>query len=357
MKNILVKYVFLSIILTFLFSCKTNNKHSANDQARLPLMVIAQEFNTFNFISELDSVQSFIINPDLKQVIKGKQGTKITFSKGCFGKIEGSIEIKLKEFYNIPSMILHGLTTQTTYGEALETDGMIYLRALNMKGDTLEIEEGKRIEIQMPTKSVKKEMELFYGEKVNNHVVWNLRDEKFINCDDNNQIIKNKSDEHDGLSEDTSFHPIKFAKPIIDEKIETKYLVNYIFNISEMPHSGYINIDAFIKGVGKKLLVQIDKKQEYITAYLVFDASNTFLKPILSTKDGYLTFYPSSQPSTLVVLSTKGDETYFGMKRITDEKDIIDTIVGPKLEPITRQELTNTLMEKFGKNLSSRPSL
>lgn len=356
------EYILSLLICFALFSCNSEsnqeNKSSIINEVEKDSTVVLSTFN----VGEERKVQTFEINASKKQEIKGAQGTIITFPVNCFGKEQGGIKIELIECYSIQDMLFNGLSTQTTDGELLESDGMIYLNALNEKGDTLEVKQGK-VKVQMPTEQRKKDIQIFKGVENNNGIAWNLSKGILLSESD---IISEKTKTENNSNEVENIPP-KIENPefnhqikpktekgqiIVSENISNKNLVNYTFQITKM---GWINCDRFIEGETQDLFVSIGEGQENVSLYLVLDKLNSNVmprNPKAVNKQFEFRNIPVKESFTLVALATKGDEIYFGMANHTTHGGTVNC---PELKSVTRQELTDLLMEKFGKNIWSRP--
>lgn len=350
-------YILPLLVGLVLFSCNSENEqengHTTQDKDTTSVLSV------YNAGAER-KVQTFEINTSKQQIIKGEQGTVVTFPPGCFGKIQGKVKIELIECYSIQDMMFNGLSTQTTDGKLLESDGMIYLNALNEKGDTLKIKHGK-VSVKMPTEQVKEEIQIFEGVEKYNAVTWNLSNEKTIinqqNVNhDTKTPIESETKEITYLSEKDSIlqtQPKTGQSQIgIDKKIKNEFLVNYVFNITKM---GWINCDRFIEGENKDLFVIVGEGQENVSLYLVLDKLNSNVMPRNpKAVNGKFEFrnIPVKESFTLVALATKGDKIYFGMANHATNDGTVNC---PELKPVTRQELTDLLMKKFGKDIWSRP--
>lgn len=348
MNNYLHKVIFAFAVYLALFSCnledKTNNEQQTTGKAYKDTTVVLTRYKL------QQNVQTFEINTKKQQTIRGKQGTEVTFPLDCFNKVKGKVKIELIECYSIQDMILNGLSTETTDGKLLESDGMIYLNALNEIGDTLEIKQGK-IKVQMPTEDRKTGIQIFEGVGNSKAVTWNLSRSVLISQNNKSSTPNNEGELYaDG---DDFLHQAQFKKEdsqiIIDKQIKNEFLINYVFSISKM---GWINCDRYIEGETSPLIVNVPKESIGASYYLVLKNYNSSVPP-RSTKNGTLSFMiPVNEPYTIVALSSKGDDIYFNMMDYTGEKSEVDF---SELESVARQELTDLLLEKFGKDIWSRP--
>lgn len=355
MKNYLYKSIFAFVVCLALFACNSESKQKSGQQATREA-----EKDTVDVLTAYNSklgqkVQTFEIITSKQQTIKGKQGTVVTFPVDCFGKMQGKVKIELIECYSIQEMLLNGLSTQTTNGKLLESDGMIYLNALNEKGDTLKIKQGK-VKIQMPTEREKHGIRYFEGVENDNIIIWNLSNEKLKieNSLTNNNYTssqKSKNENPKIVLENDTIYQTKTGQSqiVIDKQIKNENLVNYVFSISKM---GWQNCDRFIEGETKQLIVNVPKESTGASYYLVLKNYNSSALP-KQTTDGKLSFIiPVNEPYTIVALSSKGKDIYFNMIDYTGGKSEVDF---SELKSVTRQELTDLLFKKFGKDIWSRP--
>lgn len=341
-------YIFFWVLI--LISCNPKSKTEKN----------VFNNNTFDEKFEIkNSVfkQSFSIKTGQQQKIVGEKGTIIIFSAKCFGEISGVVKIELIECYSIQDMIFNSLSTQTTDCKLLETDGMIYLSAISEKGDTLEIVNNKQVIVSIPSKHQKKSMQIFEGIEINNSISWKLTNEKFIVNNfsiNNNSSRPNVSINYESSAPKDSFFQPKIIKSQIhiDKQIKNENLVNYVFNITKL---GWINCDRFIEGETQDLFVNVKEEYKNIKLYLVFDELNSNVLPLWPEPvKGQIKFTNISLNSsfTLIGIATKGDKIYFGMDNYSTHKGIVDC---PELKAVTRQDLTDLLMKKFGKDIWHRP--
>ena len=349
-----VKYILPFIVYLALFSCKSENKQE-NKQIRQDKYT-SVALSSYNV--ETERKQIFEIETSKQQTITGEQGTVVTFPAQCFGKVQGTVKIELIECYSIQEMILNGLSTQTTDGKLLESDGMIYLNALNEKDDTLQIKQGK-IKLQMPTKKRKADIQIFDGSENGKTVRWNLTNEKLIIKNTSKQERNIESGNPEEIKYKDYNDSIAQTKPktgqsqiVVDKQIKSEFLVNYVFNISKM---GWINCDRFIEGENRDLFVSVGQGQENVSLYLLLDKLNSNVMPRNpKAVNGKFEFrnIPVKESFTLVALATKGDKIYFSMANHATNDGTVNC---PELKSVSRQELTDLLMKKFGKDIWSRP--
>ncbi len=130
--------------------------------------------------------QAFKIYPAKNNFIKGKNGTVIFFPANSLvdskkQTVYDSVDIVLKECYEISDMILENLSTMS-HGKQLETRGMIQILA-SQKGKPLYLQDNERIGVMFADTSDALNFGLFYGQQTpSNSVNW-------VN-DDNQDIFK-----------------------------------------------------------------------------------------------------------------------------------------------------------------------
>jgi hypothetical protein len=339
------------LFVIIFFSCSRENDVNIEDKnVNEKKEVENTVLSSFNLLQD---VQRFELNLNNHRTIIGKYGTVVTFPMGCFGKIQGKIKITLIECYSIHEMIFNGLSTQTSKGKLLETEGMIYLNALDSNGDELKIEKGE-VKIQMPTEQIKHDIKIFEGLEKGNQVYWNLSN---VNPISRRKIVLSKLNDdkiiYSSASEDTFLQENTIcSQSIIDKKIKNENLVNYVFSISKM---GWQNCDRFIEGETNELIVNVPKESIGASYYLVLKKYNSSALS-KQTTDGKLSFIiPINEPFTIVSLSSKGEgNIYFNMMDYTGGKYEVDF---SGLKFITRQELVDLLIKKFGKNIWNRPTV
>jgi len=122
--------------------------------------------------------QLFSIRTDRDTTIICKEGTMIQINANSFisentgNQISGTVQLKVKEYYNISDMIFANLTT-TSGGKILETGGMLNISATNNSENCI-LKPGSDIKIGFPYSGKKEDMALFYGDVTNDLIDWKL---------------------------------------------------------------------------------------------------------------------------------------------------------------------------------------
>jgi len=105
---------------------------------------------------------------------KTESGIQLSFPPNVFDcEEEDSVTLEVSEFTTLSQMVMAGLNTMS--GEKLlETNGMIYCKALNAAANEIKIKTGKEFKITFPngSKSAAKEFMLFEGKEKNGVVDW-----------------------------------------------------------------------------------------------------------------------------------------------------------------------------------------
>jgi hypothetical protein len=335
------KVIFIILAFGLFVSC---NQNEAKDSE--PLTEEASNPVEVDFYGAFESnSQFFNVRTDKKTEIKGEQGTIIVFPKGCFNTKEKEVKIELKECYSIPDMIKNNLSTITTKNEILESDGMIYVNATAPNGDTLDLV--KSIRIETVTRKKDSQMQIFDGKK-DRSIVWELSKSK---------IEEEKPIKTDIAKIEIEGDSIIKGKPIIEKSVIGKpenyrdYIYSFITD-----RLGWINADKYNKTKRTEIEITVADKNEPALYYLVFDNYVALLSGL--EKNGKIEFIggnqlPKNETGILIGLMRNPDESYnFASININTTQK---SHVFPKLKKVSKQELDKILLEKFGKDIWSRP--
>jgi hypothetical protein len=130
--------------------------------------VARQRDSTYNSLQAFcaqvaPALQVFRVRPERDTVLLGQQGTRLIVPKRAFDvpANSGPVELRLREFYSIPDIVLAGLGTRTGL-DLLETGGMLHLYAA-ADGRTVDMRPGMEITIQLPTQRQLPGMQLYEG--------------------------------------------------------------------------------------------------------------------------------------------------------------------------------------------------
>lgn len=338
-----IKYV---IILLLISSCveSVNKKNVINKK------ILKSTINEYNLKNT--NYENFYISNYKNNLIITKNGLKINIPKNCFGNLDSTRFVFL-DCFSIQNIIEQGVSTLDKDFKVLETDGMFYLIALSNNNDTLQPK--KDILIEMPNKTRKKNMKIFYGKRsINDIVFWDLTQ---INIENKKRRIEEENlNDEIILVADSNFGSTKISNEnstiVVSKNIKNVDLPNYIFNISKL---GWINCDRYLEGDTDDLIVNIQKVDKGASFYLVLINYNSVIPP-RNNVNGKIVFknIPSKEPYTLVAIGMKDEDTYFNM---VDYDNIKKEVNFPSLKKITKQELTDKLFGKFGKDIWNRPNV
>lgn len=331
------KAILIILAFGFFVSCNQNETKETK-----PLTEEVSNQTEIDYYGTFESnSQFFNVRTDKKIEIKGEQGTVIVFPKGCFNTTEKEVKIELKECYSIADMIKNNLSTITSKNEILESDGMIYVNATTPNGDTLNLV--KPIRIETVTRKKDSEMQIFHGKK-DRSIVWELSKSE----------IKAAKEENMDIGEEIKIEgdSIIKGKPIIGKPENYRdYVYSFITD-----RLGWINVDKYNKTKRTEIEITLADKNEPALYYLVFDNFSILLSGI--EKNGKIEFIggnqlPKNETGVLIGLMRNPDDTYnFASVNINTAQK---SHVFPKLKKINKQELDKILLEKFGKNIWSRP--
>ncbi|MGI4871315.1 MAG: hypothetical protein ACRYFX_09065 [Janthinobacterium lividum] len=118
------------------------------------------ELRAFMQASE-PAVQTFAVRPGRDTMLVAAQGTQLLLAADAWDVPAGSgpVEIKIQEFYQMPDIMLAGLTT-TSGSELLETGGMVRVEA-TANGQAARLRPGAAVHLRLPTKRRQPGMQLF----------------------------------------------------------------------------------------------------------------------------------------------------------------------------------------------------
>lgn len=286
--------------------------------------------NNSEIVTE-DTVQSFRLNYDKDQIIKGKHGTVIKFSANSFvysdnSLVKEEITIELIECYSLNDIIFNDLSSETTSGSLLVTGGMIELRA-NVKGKEVKLDNGSSCEVGFPTKLKDEGYYLFSGEKnVSTQCIYWLEEgaEKYENI----ELINNSFVIGDSIIPDLI---------IEDYKNSLDY---YLFDSYKL---GWMNCDKyspFLKSKNK-LKVILGKKDAKVR--MIFKNLKA-IKPGVNTKNGKKSEFfalPLGEEVTIFGFLEENGEYFLGKKDIVLTENMVTDLTFKK---VTKEELKSAVV-------------
>jgi|GEM_PF-6509282 len=204
--------------------------------------------------------QRFVINNLKDTLIRGKQGTYIFLPKGCFVPSNTKMNLVLKEVYELKGFIYNNLTTETTDGGILSSNGMIYL---DVESDTkVTINSKKPVKIKFPSTD-KKSSDLFLAVKdANGTIKWEATGNNTLPT--TKSLMPQRKKQEVKIASDTTYF---YEGSLLDlgnafcykgyDTIRTE--LEYPFSLRARNISGPVYIDLTINDVGQ--LEEVKLKQ------------------------------------------------------------------------------------------------
>ncbi len=330
-----MKYLALVICIPLFSACTQNESHEI-------------------FLEENEKPQSFTINANKDTTVVGAKGTILKFRANSFRtsydrKVDGQIQIELKEFYSKEDFIKNRLSTNTVDGRILISSGMISIQA---KSDTstLMLENDQPMTIMFPRMEDSRTANLFSGRReYDKEMRWSL-----LEPTSNDTIVlikKTRKNFNSGqvdiavmfeflIGQDTillssenknDFKSILSRVPMSDT-IGTKYQsINYNqlvdpfdYYVFETASLGYLNCDIFINEDLFPFLVRSDLRNS--TVAVVLDSLNSVLYPesFNKTNDSFVFLLPKNTPITVIAFMSDSKRHYFGtVKAKSDDNEIL----------------------------------
>lgn len=125
--------------------------------------------------------QWYSINQNRDTVLRGAEGSLIKIPAKSFATTDSILRISLTEYYQAADIAFANLSTISKSGQILETGGMLYLEAFDLKQNTIELQKGKKIELGFPRNGDKIDMHLFYGKQnEEKNQEWELASEPIV---------------------------------------------------------------------------------------------------------------------------------------------------------------------------------
>lgn len=203
------------------------------------------------------------INPTIEQTIVAKQGTKVRVPAHAFEVAEGAkVLLKITEVYRKSDMILQNLATVSN-GHALETGGMIKVEAF-ADGQPIQLKEGMALDVEVPTKEVEDEMQLFASEVAEDGSInWVqpqplARSTRYRAPSNLNWNISRKSDYFTVAVKEPK-NPSFMKKPVSVDSTGHYQLKSRLKELRETPYKNYKNYKT-VKGLFGKRKVKKSKR-------------------------------------------------------------------------------------------------
>lgn len=114
--------------------------------------------------------QTFTITPGRDTSVTCAGGTVLKFYAKTFKTTATTVRLEVQELLTVSDMVRAGVSTRSTDGRLLESDGMIYLNATEPAA--VGINPDFPVEIQLPTNARQADMALFKGVENNGTTEW-----------------------------------------------------------------------------------------------------------------------------------------------------------------------------------------
>ncbi len=270
--------------------------------------------------------QTFIINAQVENTLKGTGGTIVKIAPNSFvtadGElVKGDVEFEMKEMYGKSDMIFSNASTVSN-DVALVSGGEIYTGATK-NGEPLILATDKPMLIEVPAAAGSNEpMQLFNGQPDRNTVNWNLASPNSVT-------------------------------PVLNTNSPTGYSYNFSSN-----SMNWLNCDQFNRSLSPNTKVTVRLPRQYdstnTAVFIVFAGQNTVTKfdnynPYSFTNMNMSSFdtrwysVPTGSDVTIVAISEINGQFYSSMQRATlmqnHEADLV-------MSPTTLDEI-KTDMEKL----------
>lgn len=272
--------------------------------------------------------------------IEGEEGTRVfipanslEFKQG--GDANGKVHIELREFYKTSDIIKANLHTQSG-NRILETGGMIKLD-VTVDGHEVVIKENMSVDVIMPAKEYKDEMNVFYGDVNERNILdWREADEPSVSRAESST---------DSGSWDVTYHSMTKTtenrigrRESVTESDSTLVFTSdravgqpaYRLSIKN-DGFGYINCDRF-SDFRKRLSMSVELDNnigdslQNTAVLLVFEKIKSILPAGYDAQNNKFTFYsvPKNKKATLVAFRKTENGYFFEAKgiRISDDKKL-----------------------------------
>jgi hypothetical protein len=324
----MIRYLLLFSGIAF-FSCKQNNNREwlPNDSPTL--------------------TQVFSIDANRDTTIIGTSGTVLKIRNNSFQTstgvtAQGTIEVRLQEFYTKWDFIKNRLSTITIDGKLLQSSGMVFIEALS---DTsmLSLKNDHPITIMFPRKVDSRKANLFSGQMgPNDEARWSLLE----GIHHDTLIVKKETIEKVRFGVESITVELKFV--IGDDTVDlnpeneqdfAKVLSrlrsnrntfdsvainspNYIYDTPEYPYYvfetsslGLINCDFFLNMEVHELAVQLDNSKSDV--FIIIDSLNSVLYPdsIVEKSNNYIFSIPEDLKISIVAYRKDNNKYYLGTER------------------------------------------
>lgn len=315
----------------------------------------------------IKNTQTFTVDPKKNIVVKGEEGTVVTFPAYSFvfpngAPVAGEVEIELEEFYSSSDLLAHGLTTMSD-GQLIESGGTIYVNA-SSGGQRVQMAAGTEFIMEFNSDAAKLDgMQTFMGSRqsdgtmnwtpaaapemtsVLDNVAQNEQDGVFGKITANNMYynninaqnvnwnqynINNRGGYYDSFYMDTTamtpeqLEEYRVQMAEYEEQMEYQNKINkmdsYMLTSSEL---GWINCDRFRDVVAEEktnLIVEVAGDNQ-AAVRLVFSDIKCVMNGYGTNESTAFNSIPIGQKATVVAYYMVDDEPFYAMEEVTISPD------------------------------------
>ena len=141
-------FFFFAIVLSLLFSCSSDKD--------------------FNEQIDISKVEKFTIQTNRDTTLITKEGIRLTIDKKTFNSKDSKIHLEFASFLDKASMVISGLSTMSSNGEILESDGMFWMDTQQ----EVKINQAFPIRVEVPSLSMASDMKIFKGNSDDKELSW-----------------------------------------------------------------------------------------------------------------------------------------------------------------------------------------
>ena len=392
-------------LLFLLFGIGITGCAGTSENSTIPLDPAKAKAELFDKIYSDDNLKSQLFEIDCTRdtSIVSKNGIIYriyanSFTSNASGSLK-TVSIEVKEALSPVDFVLANLTT-TSNGKILESDGMIYINATS-NGDQLRLAKGKEIGVMLPDKSLKEDMSIYVGEKVDEKINW-VEPEPIMNSELKSlertySVVTYyhhgdstaSADEHEKVDDwlwkagrkagdkvtigQSRIEVLSFSKSTVSIRESVNgvfkqdvlikkgqngfvedFNTNYIFSVKKL---GWANIDRLFSNPKSKevdFIVSVPNNKEfgYVFISLILPDNNMYIPGYQKKDDRFGFSHDDSERMILpigaeaIVLATayKDDTPYFCMKKITiNEKTDVSLLLKETDIETLKKELENKI--------------
>lgn len=316
-----------------------------------------------SFFNRNQYSQTFICEGDSVNTIITEGGAIIEFSRSQFpSSITDPIEVVVAEVYDKSDMIFWKLSTNTSEGQYLESEGMLNVQFYS-DDKRIQLNPGEKLSIKLPRSESRYEYTVYTGSSKRDVIQWDLsdivRNDTFIYYTAREALLdygiagytstKYFISSNDTIYKNTEeFYPDDYQIDVAEDTISTipqfRESIYFMFNISELD---WINIDKLMRvDSTSTLLVKSDTslQQEH---FLIFRNRNSVISSF-GERNPVFENLPLHEDLELISIAERDDTLMYSHIEFK-----LDSLIelNAKYLPITEAEL-KLLIEGVGKKRS-----